>query len=177
MIDLKAISPRQDAFERLLKAVQHQEQIARFGRPAGGDYSRFARSVEKRIAQQIALLGYTVRPTSNNAPFDLWAGGAKIEVKGSRWNDNRGRYQAAIRNYQADVLLFDAVNGSDHIFIIPMQLIIPKKTIEVCSYDVSQYSGQWAAFLEAWDHLHRAIELAPRRPIQLELGLCLDMTT
>lgn len=177
MIDLKTIQSHPNPYRDDVVEYYKAERRARFYRPAGYNHKTFARSVETKIAQQIALLGYSVRPTRPNARFDLWAGGAKVEVKGSRWNDDRHRYQAAVRNYEADVLIFDAVNGTDHLFVIPMTMVIPKKTIEICSYDVARYAGQWAAFLEAWNWLHQIIEQAPKLPVQLELGLCLDTIT
>jgi hypothetical protein len=84
-------------------------------------------------------------------------------------NRNGGRYQATIRNREADVLLFVAVNGSDHHFIIPMDAIGQRTQIAITSYDVTAYGGQWASYLEAWDVLQEAVKAAPPRPIQLSL--------
>ena len=178
---LANLTPRLDSFDRLLKLVNRQERIAKFAfagpRPRPAEQV-LARQVETKVSNLITALGYPVWPTPQNSPFDLWAGGARIEVKASRWiNPQKPRYQAGIRNHRADLLIFDAVNGADHFFIIPMALIIPRRTIEITRYDVTAYSGRWAEFLEAWNLLHLAIEQAPPQPIQLnflELPLCLN---
>lgn len=174
MIDLTAINPLPNSFERLLALTQKQERIAKFARPRPAE-QRLASEVEHKIAQRIRALGYSVWPTPNNWPFDLYAGGARVEVKASKWQTGAGRYQAAIRNHQSDLLIFDAINGTDHIFIIPMRLVIPNRTVEITRYQVDLYSGRWAAFLENWQYLHEAIEQSPPRPVQLELWTCPDM--
>jgi len=116
------------------------------------------------------LLGVEVHGTTHKCPFDLFIGGVRAEVKGSHWQNRARRYQADVRHYEADVLLFDAINGTDHWFIIPMAAIAPRRKIEVYSYHVESYKGQWADFLEAWDVLDEIVKKCPSRAIQLPLG-------
>lgn len=172
-VDLRAIHPAPDCFERLLKLVHKQEQAAKFGRPKP-DWSNcaFGRQAVQKIISILAGSGYDIYTTPHKAPFDLWIGDVRIEVKVSRWINPRqhpGRYQAAIRNHKADLILFDALNGSDHWFVIPMNQVAPRKTIEITSYDVCVYSGRWAEYLEAWHLLAQAVEAAKPRVKQLSL--------
>lgn len=153
---------------RLHRLVRKQEQAARFARPAGPDQHQLARQVERLVARLAADWGYRSWFTPHKSPFDIWIENVRVEVKASNWQQ-AGRYQARIRNHQADLIIFDAINGSDHFFIIPMAMVIPRQTVEVTRYDVSEYSGRWAVFLEAWNVLHQAIENAPSRPVQLAL--------
>lgn len=131
-----------------------------------------ARRVEARVARQLAAWGYQVCPTTHNAPFDLWVEGARVEIKAARWYCHQrggGRYQANVRQHQADVLIFDCINGADHYFIIPMAVIVPRRSLVVTSHNPAAYGGQWAEFLDAWEHLAAAVEAAQDRDRQLSL--------
>lgn len=153
-----------DPIERL-----HQEnyqflkrQTRRFTQPN----SAHNRAVEWRAIDRVMdlakELGYRVNPTTKNAPFDLWIEGCKVEVKASEWHDSKtgGRYQAAIRNSSCDLLIFDCINGTDHLHFIPSQAIGGRRNIAVWTYAPENSSGQWRPFLEEVDYLHHAIEAA-----------------
>lgn len=120
---------------------------------------RLAWQAEDRIKERWGHI-WRISPTVKNAPWDLWIEGVKVEVKASRWYDHRrgGRYQAAIRNHQADIVIFDCINGTDHFHIIPMPAITPRKNIAVWSYAPEDSRGQWVSYLEAWDYLNEAIK-------------------
>jgi len=138
----------------------HQEALeaARRGRFAPPNVHH-NHAVEQRAVQslktQINRLGLRLTPTVRNAPFDFWIEGVWVELKAAGWHQfkNTGRYQAAIRNYLADILIFDCINGTDHWHIIPMANIKPRKSIAVWQYDPAQSAGQWLPFLENWQIL------------------------
>lgn len=153
-----------DPIERL-----HQENYQfikfmtrRFTRPD----SAHNRAVERRAVDKVwdlaKSLGYRVNPTTKNAPFDLWIEGCKVEVKASKWYEGKkgGRYQAAIRNSQCDLLIFDCINGTDHLHFIPSPAIGGRRNIAVWSYAPEESTGQWRPFLEEVQFLHTAIEAA-----------------
>ena len=129
---------------------------------------RLAREAEQRIAQRVQAMGYQANPTTHKAPFDLWVQddlgrAVRVEVKISRYYYSKkgGRYQADVRHYdQADLLVFIARNGQDWPFIIPMADIAPRRHVAIWSYCPADYNGQWAPYLNAWDHLQQAIEAA-----------------
>ncbi len=106
--------------------------------------------------------GYRVSRTKANSPFDLWVEGVRVEAKAARWHEcmQGGRYQAAIRNHQADLLIFDCINGAHHLHVIPMTAIGAVKSIAVWSYDPTRSKGRWAQFLDAWAELDKAIDAA-----------------
>jgi hypothetical protein len=164
MIDLASIQCREDSLDRLFKLVKKNEQFARFATLPQEHI--LGRQVQQKVSQLARAMGYRVWPTPHKNPFDLWIENCRVEVKGSRWQQ-AGRYQAQVRNHKADVIIFDAVNGTDYFFIIPMRLVTPRHTIEITRYDVQTYSGRWAEFLEAWSLLEQAIDQAEPRPIQL----------
>lgn len=115
-----------------------------------------------RVVELVKSLGYRVNHTTKNAPFDLWIEGCKVEVKGSKWydSDKGGRYQAAIRNKECDLLIFDCINGTDHLHFIPSPAIGCRRNISVWSYAPEESTGQWRPFLEETKFLHQAIEAA-----------------
>lgn len=130
----------------------------------------FAREVQAKARHRVSrLFGLDARPTTHKCPFDLWIEGVRVEVKGSHWQKNAQRYQADVRGYEADVILFDAINGTDHWFVIPINVFKPRRKIEVYSYHVESYAGQWAVFLEAWDVLEEIIKYTSEKAVQLSL--------
>ena len=163
--------------QELRREQRDREMWQRFaGRLARKANYRKARAKERKILAKIKQRGFSVMATGHNDRFDAWIGGARVEVKYSHWKQKAqgGCYQAQIRNQVADVVIFDAINGTDHFFIIPMPAVANRRTVEVCSYDVTAYKGQWADYLEAWELLAGAVEAAPSLPVQLELFLDSD---
>lgn len=153
--------------QELRQEQRKREMWLRFGTPPD-QRQRLARIVEARAVERIERhFVYSINYTNHKAAFDLWVGGARVEVKGSNWDGQR--YQASVRNHMADVLIFDAINDTDHWFIIPMGEIEPRNHIAIWNYNVAAYSGQWAQFLEAWDVLEYAVKTAQARPKQLDL--------
>lgn len=151
----------------LRQEQRQREMIARRVTTQRQERQRRARMDEERIIRYLERMGYPVHPTVYHCPFDVWAGNCRIEIKVSSWQPKQRRYLGNIRHHEADILLFDAINGQDHFFVIPMTEVKPRKTLEIYSYHVTRYKGQWAAYLENWSILDRAIAAAPPRPIQL----------
>jgi hypothetical protein len=141
------------------------------------ELQRLAREAEQIVAERVQELGYLAYPTTHKCPFDLWVEdyskrAVRVEVKISLYHLSKrgGRYQADIRRHdQADLLVFIARNGQDWPFVIPMVDVAPRRHIAIWSYCPADYSGQWAIYLEAWDHLHRAIAAAEPQARQLSL--------
>lgn len=152
----------------LRQAQRHSEQITRYYATlaARQQTHRLAQVAQERIIRKLERMGYTAYTTTHKAPFDAWIAGCKAEFKVSNWQDKAGRYQAHIKNHQADIVIFDAINGTDHYFIIPMAAITPRKTIEITRYHVNHYQGRWSPYLERWDILRQAIETSTA-PVQL----------
>ncbi len=152
----------QDPIDRL-----HQEnnqflraQQRRFQTHKNFDNRQLEWKAEAEVIRQAQTMGYRVSRTVRNAPFDLWIEGARVEVKGATWHELKngsGRYQAAIRNHNADVLIFDCINGTHHLFVIPMAEIAPRTHISIWKYHVEESHSRWVAFLEAWEYLEKAI--------------------
>lgn len=148
----------------LRMSLDREIKRRRFAKPTcKRDFSLFAREGEQIARSLIESLGYHVAPTVHTAPFDLWVwnecGSARVEVKISMYHparDGRGRYQAAIRNHEHDLVIFIARNGHDWPFVIPAKAV-PKTSLTIwtkCPAD----SGPYRNFLQAWDHLHQAIK-------------------
>jgi len=132
---------------------------------------RFERQAIKRLIARLKDFGLNVSQTTHNAHFDLWVGNCRVEFKAARWHKRKsgGRYQANMRGNQADLVVFTAVNGTDHDFIIPHQAIGGRKTLEITSYDVTAYGGQWSPYLGNYDSIIDAAAAEPTTPKQLEL--------
>lgn len=117
------------------------------------------RAIDK-VTKLVHEFGYRVNRTVNNAPFDLWIEGARVEVKASNYKECKrgGRYQAAIRNHECDLVIFDCINGTDHLLFIPSLAIGGRRNISIWSYDPAESTGQWRQFLEEVEFLHQAIK-------------------
>lgn len=152
----------------LREQQRQREMIARYAPQTPRKCLLLERLVTQATIPRLTRFG-PVNLTVHSAPFDLWVGGCRVELKAANWTANQGkagRYQGTIRNRQADVLLFVAVNGQYHYFVIPMSAVGRRRQIAISSYRVSDYQGQWAAYLEAWEVLAQAVASAPARPLQ-----------
>jgi len=114
-----------------------------------------------------------VRRTTRGCHYDLWAGGARVEVKAARWKEHArggGWYQADVRPSQEfDLLLFCAANGTAHWYVVPCEAVGGRRTISVCSYRPEQSRGWLRRFLERWDVADEVVRSAGAIPFQLEL--------
>lgn len=168
-----------DPIDKMRHEQRRSEMIAR--RLALSEHRRqlvsLAREAEQAVATRLRAWGYAVHPTTHKCPFDLWVANpagraARVEVKISLYNQapasRAGRFQASIHN-EADLVVFIARNGRDWPFVIPMPAIAPRRNIALWSGCPADYTGQWAPYLEAWDHLHRAVEQGQAPAWQLPL--------
>ncbi len=141
---------------------------------------RLSRKAEHWIAERARELGYLVHLTTYKKAFDLWVENndgrvAKVEVKAGRYHrcSRGGRFQANIRHHDtADIVIFVAYDDDEvecWPFVIPMAAIAPRRNIAIWSSCPADYAGQWATYLEAWDHLHQAVAKAIRQPGQPSL--------
>jgi len=141
---------------------------------------RLSREAEQIVDELVQGMGYQTNPTSHKCPFDLWVRddvgrAVRLEIKISRYHQAKkgrsgGRYQADVRHHnQADLLIFIARNSQDWPFVIPMADIAPRRNIALWSYHPEDYTGQWAPYLQAWEYLHQAIEVAEPRSWQPSL--------
>jgi len=162
----------------LRRDQRRREMAARYKRISPTEANkRFERKAIKRLIARLKNLGLDVSQTTHNARFDLWVGNCRVEFKAARWHKRRsgGRYQANMRGNNADLVVFTAVNGTDHDFIIPYTAIGGRKTLEVTSYDVTAYGGQWSPYLGNYDSLVAAAGAdTPAAPRQLQLDQVLQ---
>lgn len=175
----KATQTQRDWDEKALIQELRQEQRNRemwlrwcAKHPEQADIYTFYRQVQDKAKTKIeTMLGVKAIPQTYKSPYDFLVGNVTVEIKGTRWQKKAQRYQADVRHHIADIVLLDAVNGSDHWFIIPMADIAPRRKIEVYSYNVERYRGQWCGYLEAWFLLVEMVIKTPPRAAQLPLGV------
>lgn len=100
---------------------------------------------------------------------------ARVEVKTSLYtlSPKGGRYEANIRRHQqdTDLVIFLAKNGTWWPYIIPIAAIGQRHNISIWSYCPGDYKGQWAIYLDAWQHLEHVIQNTQPRHWQLSLPL------
>lgn len=156
----------------------HQENLQflkaqRYWKP---NYVPFAKEIELLVRSELRRQGYRVKWTGFNEPFDLLVDGRlRVEVKGARVAykaDRRNyRYQARVRNTDADVLVMVCVDedGCNHFFVIPAEQI-QTGNLSIANRDPASYGGRWSDFYGAWDRVKEALASAVTRPWQL--GLC-----
>lgn len=144
---------------------------------AADDRKALGRRVERLAAELVADRGWPVCLTGDQRHWDLWAGGAKVEVKAARWYpapSGGGRYQVMIRNGQADLFLVACVGDDEQVwawFVIPARAVGARRNIAVTSPDPRAYQGRWARYLERWELVDEAAEAAGPFPGQLSLEL------
>lgn len=185
-----------DPIDRLHQADFQYQQLLRFWNPWQDGRNRlpFSQIVENYLVALLQARSYQVNPTTHSAPFDLWVSNCsraiKIEIKAARPyyrpHKRSWTYQANIRNYQADLLVFicvvppsrtvpparagmEAGTGLHrrlHHFIIPVADLGHRQNISIWSRDPKTYTGRWAPYLEAWCHLDHVLFSAPLRPRQ-----------
>lgn len=128
--------------------------------PVKPNYMDFERAGTVNLVELLCSMGYTVSLTGNNAPYDAMVNGLPVEFKFSRYHlhpsKGGGRYQCAIRNRHAAVLILTTVSEVYYHFVIPMEAI-KTKHIAITSYNVLDYRGQMFRYLENWKTLDRAI--------------------
>ena len=93
-------------------------------------------------------------------------------VKAARWHGLR--YQAAIRNHKADLLLFACKTpvGALDWFVIPSDAYAGVSNIAVWTVDPSEHAGQWFDYYKAWWWVEAIVNGLPEhRDWQLSLEL------
>lgn len=141
----------EDPEDRLHRLAAEESKRSRYllqlkPRPAD-DRRRLAREVEDAVADALKAKGFFVNRAATNAHFDLLVNGLRVEVKASRWS---GRYEANLRDNDADALVFACKNGRLHFFVIPFDAVKGLTVIKVTKEDPADYIGRWSPYLEAW---------------------------
>lgn len=123
----------------------------RFSRARGTDPRKELAGRAEHVAQvRLEGMGYQVSRQEYNAPFDLLCEGARVEVKGASWSGER--YQGAIRNHEADLLLFgcDQPGGELDFFVIPAEAYAGRRHLAVWTEVPGAHRGRWFEFWRAW---------------------------
>src|SRR5512139_54403 len=136
--------------------MQHAAQCKRdrfimryLAAPAPADRKQFAHDAETAIIDRLRACGYFVVRSQTNAHYDLIVDGLRVEVKSASLSG--GRYQAALRANDADVLLFVCHDGAQqHYFILPFDRVRGLTHIEIRNADPAAYRGWMAAWRDAW---------------------------
>jgi len=142
--------------EYVLHQMHKRERDAvrrrRFSRARSDDPRKeLAGYVEQMARVRLARMGYRVARQGYNDSWDLVCEGLRLEVKGATFSSRR--YQAAIRNHQADLLLFGCQRPEDRpltFFVIPAEAYRHVHHISIWSEDPRTYAGKWMVYLEAW---------------------------
>lgn len=166
----------EDPIDRWRKEKKKYDRVWPRGDKAPPHLS-FAAGAVERVKARLEEMGYAVEPSKGNAHWDLLVEGClRLEVKASEWKLQehpepgrrrpRGRYQANIRKKQAgqvDLVVFMAVNGADHHFVIPRPELRGRRNLTIRCYDPAHYTGNLAGFYEAWERVGPALAAARER--------------
>lgn len=165
--------------QTLNEHLQHQQfwkaQRGRYRKATKRIDQTLARQAEAKAARILAGRGWQtwhIASTEPNKRFDLYARGARVEVKASGYHPamHGCRYQAHIHNH-ANLILLACFNHTIHWFVIPASEIGQRRNIAVWSHDPACYTGIWSQFYEAWHLADEIIQAAPAIPLQLPLPL------
>lgn len=151
---------------RFFQRIRQEQQRARFQRPRRDPRRVLAGRIEQQVKARLEGLGYRVSRTGNNARWDLWCEGVRIEVKASHW---RGRYQANLRSNDADLLVLACVNGGVSFFVIPWGEVAGRSSLEIRSEEPAATASRWARWYEAWELVGELVANPPAGPWQLPL--------
>jgi hypothetical protein len=143
-------------------------------RPA--DRKRFGKEIETDIIDRLRAAGHYVSRAGANDHFDLLVDGLRIEVKAAALSG--GRYQAALRSNDADILVFvcrapspigegrrcrafSPARGEflDHFFVMPFDRVAGLTHIEIRNARPDRYAGWMAAWRDAWHTIDRLVEI------------------
>jgi len=116
-----------------------------------------ARRMVRYVREKLTERGHVVAGMRHKAPYDLCDQGVRIEVKVSRWGDREKRYEANLRDNDADVLVFGCLDGDLHCFVIPFDQVAGKTVIKISCRDPRDYIGKWMRWYEAWDVLDELV--------------------
>lgn len=158
------------ALHRMHKRIRELQQRTRFSRARSSDPRKeLAGFVEYQALAQLRGMGLRVSRRGYNDHCDIWCEGISIEVKAASWSS--GRYQAAIRNHDADLLLLGCKTPDEKLiwFVIPAGAYADVSHISIWTEDPTASNGQWIDYLDAWWHLDAALMQAPKTPGQLTL--------
>jgi len=155
----------------LHREARRQDAAYRHGprpRAAGLDQApdprrQLAASAEREAAAILAGAGLDVDLTpGHNDRHDLTVNGClRCEVKASRWTGAQnatGRYQCLFHN-DADLLLWLLADVGQWV-IVPSGELGDRRNLAIWSHDPAEYTGQWAAYLGAWDIVDQALATA-----------------
>jgi len=136
-------------------------QAARFSRADSDDPTKeLAGFAEHQAAARLRAMGYHVVRRGYNARFDLWVNGARVEVKASSWSS--GRYQAHLRNHEADIVLWAVLTPQGDLvwYVVPQWALEGRANVAIWSQDPARYTGQWGEYENAWWWLDAACQRA-----------------
>ena len=137
------------------KQQQRDRFIMRYLAVAPADRKQFAHDVESDIIDRLRENHYVSRAAAN-AHFDLLIDGLRVEVKAAALSG--GRYQAALRANDADVIVFVCHDGEQqHYFVMPFDRVRGLTHIEICNADPAAYAGWMAAWRDAWHLIDQLI--------------------
>jgi hypothetical protein len=100
---------------------------------------------------------------------------ACVEVRRAKFTAHKARHQASVKTTQpVDLLILmlrdPATAGHDYPFILPLSAIGERYNVSIWEANPANYCGQWAKYLQAWEHLHQVVSQAtPRAPWHLSL--------
>ena len=142
-------TPDEIALQQRAQQQQRNRFIMRSLDIAPRDRNQFAREVEATIIDRLRETGRFVSRTTYHEHFDLLVDGLRVEVKAAALSG--GRYQAALRSNDADVLVFVCCDGDrHHWFVIPFERVRGLTHIEIRNADPAAYRGWMAAWRDAW---------------------------
>ena len=154
MNDLPSLAFTEEDLDRLLHKWNEESKRSRWTLAAAGCAKKrdprreLAKWVEGEARARLAGLGYTVTRMGPLDHFDLLVEGLRVEVKGATWSGCR--YEANLRDNEADLLVFGCLDGSLHFFVMPFDVVRGRTVIKVTSHDPRDYMGRWAPYYEAW---------------------------
>lgn len=129
-------------------------RVRRVGRARARDPRRvLADAMEAEVKQRLIERGYFVTGTRHKEHFDLLVNGLRVEVKAAMFKS--GRYGAALRASDADVLVLGCVADDVRFFVIPFDQVRGLRYFKISSHNPQAYQGRFAEFLDAWHVIDR----------------------
>jgi hypothetical protein len=158
---------------RVFQTFDRWDRAARFGHHRGDNQDRaghvaFGRRVEVLAADRLRERGYVTSLTGHQENHDVWANGARVEVKAAHFDGRR--WQWNLRGSQADVYLLACCQAGRVLawYVVPGGDVGDRRHVAIWAADLGAYGGLWAPYLEAWELADKVIE-GTAAPWQLEL--------
>ena len=122
-----------------------------------------------KVADLLRIQGYRVN-LGKQGQNCLWVTNKKrvacVEVRLAKFTPNKARHQASVQTKQPVdllILMLRDKTANYYPYVLPLSVIGNRYNVSIWEENPVNYTGRWAKYMNAWEHLHQAVSQAPPR--------------